>query len=126
MVTKGKYKQDERQTSLIPVIERTEQQLRFELTQVQHEVANQVSQAEKQAEEHVEESRHSISELVEQRREDKLADLKEQAERISWSSKKRSAHLQQMAKKNMALAVQRVVEAVIGAPYEPTAMGEQT
>ena len=126
MVTKGKYKQDERQISLIPVIERTEQQLRFELTQVQHETANQVSQAEKQAEEHVEESRYSISELVEQRREDKLAELKEQAERISWSSKKRSAHLQQKAKKNMALAIQRVVEAVIGAPYEPTAVGEQT
>lgn len=126
MVTKGKGKQDERQTSLIPVIERAEQQLRVELTQVRHEVANQVSQAEKQAEEHVEESRHSISELVGQRRKDKLAELREQAERISRSSKKRSAHLQQKAKKNMALAVQRVVEAVIGAPYEPTAMGEQT
>jgi vacuolar-type H+-ATPase subunit H len=126
MVTKEKDKQDERQTSLIPVVERAEQQLRVELKQVRHKVANQVSQAEKQAEEHVEESRHSIYELVEQRRKDKLAELKEQAEQISRSSEKRRAHLQQKAKKNMALAVQTVVEAVIGAPYEPTAVGEQT
>jgi vacuolar-type H+-ATPase subunit H len=126
MVTKQKDKQDGRQTSLIPVVERAEQQLRVELKQVRHEVANQVSQAEKQAEEHVEESWHSISELVEQRRKDKLVELQEQAEQISRSSEKHRAHLQQKAKKNMALAVQRVVEAVIGAPYEPTAVGEQT
>jgi vacuolar-type H+-ATPase subunit H len=119
VVTKRKDKQDERQTSIIPVIERAEQQLRVELTQVQHEVANQVSQAEKQADEHVEESRHSISELVEQRREDKLAELKEQAEQISRSSEKRKTHLQQMAKKNMARAVKRVIDAV-------TAVGDQT
>lgn len=154
MVTKGKDKQDERQTrvpfsrgfhfakrsqngspqrysekgspSLIPVIERAEQQLRMELKQVRHEASDQVTQAEKQAVQHLQESQLSISELVEQRRKGELAELQKQAEQISRSSDKRSAHLQQKAKKNMAQAVRRVVEAVIGSPYEVTAVGGQT
>jgi vacuolar-type H+-ATPase subunit H len=112
--------------SLIPVIERAEQQLRTEQKQVRLEAADQVSQAEKQAELHLQESRLSISELVEQRRKDGLAEMQEQAEQISRSSEERSAHLQQKAKKNMARAVQRVVEAVLGSPYGITAVGGQT
>jgi vacuolar-type H+-ATPase subunit H len=112
--------------SLIPVIERAEQQLRTEQKQVRHGAADQVSQAEKQAELHLQESRLSISELVEQRRKDGLAEMQEQAEQISRSSEERSAHLQQKAKKNMARAVQRVVEAVLGSPYGITAVGGQT
>jgi vacuolar-type H+-ATPase subunit H len=117
--TKGKDTQDERQASLIPVIERQEQQLRTELKQVRHEAENQISQAEKQAEQHVQEGRLSISELVEQRRKDGLAELQKQAEQISRSSEKRRAHLQQKVKRNMARAVQRVVDAVI-------AVGDET
>jgi hypothetical protein len=117
--TKRKDTQDERQASLIPVIERQEQQLRTELKRVHHEVENQIRQAEEGAEHRVRESQLDTLELVRNRRGSGMADLKKQAEQISRSSEKRKTHLQQMAKKNMARAVKRVIDAV-------TAVGDQT
>jgi hypothetical protein len=45
--------------------------------------------------------------------------LQKRAEQLSRSSKQRSTHLRQQVKRNMAGAVQRVVDAV-------TAMGDET
>ena len=104
--------QVELQASLIPVIERHEQQLRTELKQVRHETENQIRQAEERGEQHVREGRLNTLELVENKRKTGLADLQKQAERISLSLEERRVHLQQKAKRNMARAVKRVVDAV--------------
>jgi vacuolar-type H+-ATPase subunit E/Vma4 len=117
--TKRKNTQNECQASLIPVIERQEQQLRMELKRVQNEAESHIRHAEEQAERHARESRLNISELIEQRRRDRLAELQKQAELISQSSEKHRIHLQQKAKKNMVRAVKRVVNAVTG-------VGDQT
>ncbi len=119
VASKRKDKQDESQVSLIPVIEREEEQLRTELEQVRREAENQIRQAEKQAEQHIQESRQSVSELVEQRRKEGFAELQKRAEQLSRSSEQRSVHLRRQVKRNMAGAVQRVVDAV-------TAMGDET
>jgi F0F1-type ATP synthase membrane subunit b/b' len=118
-VSKKKDIQDKRQVSLIPVIEREEEQLRTELEQVRREAENQIRQAEKQAEQHIQESRQSVSELVEQKRKEGFLELQQRAEQLSRSSEQHSVHLRQQVKRNMAGAVQRVVEAV-------TAMGDET
>lgn len=112
--SKEKDTQNELQASLIPVIERQEQQLRTELEQVRREVANQIQQTEKQAEQRMLEGRLGVSELVEQKRQKELTELQKKAEQISQSSTKHSRHLQQQVKKNMTQAVQRVVDAVTG------------
>jgi len=116
---KGKDTQNEHQASLIPVIEKQEQQLRTELEKVRLDADNHVHQAEKQAEQHILESRLSISELVEQKRKKELMELQKHAKQLSHSSMKHGTHLERQSKKNMALAVQRLVEAV-------TNMGDET
>jgi len=125
-VSKGKDTQDGRQASLIPVIERHEQQLRTELEQVRREAEEQIRQAGKRAEQYIRESHLSAAELVEQRQKEGLAERQRQAELLSRSSEQRIAHLQQQAKRNMARAVHRVVAAVIGTPYGVTAVGDET
>jgi len=117
--SKRKETQNEHQTSLIPVIERQEQQLRTELEQARLEASNQISQAEKQAEQQIREGRLAVSELVEQKRKKGLMELQKQTEQLSHSSMKRSKHLELQANKNMARAVQRLVDAV-------TNMGDET
>lgn len=77
--------QDESQVSLIPVIERQEEQLRAELEQVRRESEDQIRQAEKQAEQYIQESRQSVSGLVEQRRKEGFAELQKRALLISRS-----------------------------------------
>lgn len=116
---KGKDTQNGQHASLIPVIERHEQQLRTELEQARRQTDNQISQAEKQAQQRINEGRLDVSELVEQKREEELKELLKKAKQLSHSSTKHSVHLQQQVKNNMAKAVQRVVDAVTGA-------GEQT
>jgi len=116
---KGKDTQNELQASLIPVLEKQEQQLRTELEQVRREADNKVGQAEKQAEQQIRKGRLAVSELIEQKRKEGLMELHKQAEQLSESSTKQSMLLEQQSKNNMAQAVQRLVEAV-------TNMGDET
>lgn len=117
-VTKGKDTKDERQASLIPIIERQEQQLRTEVEQVRQGAKNQIHQAEKRAEQNIQQGQLNISKLVEQRRKEELVKLQKKAEQLSQSWEQHKAHLQQRVKRNMARAVQSVVDTV-------TAVGDE-
>lgn len=117
--SKGKDTQNEHQASLIPVLERHEQKLRTELEQARLEADNKIRQAKKQAERQIREGRLGVSELVEQRRAKGLMELQKQAEQLSHSSMKHSTLLERQSKKNMAQAVQVLVDAV-------TNMGDET
>lgn len=112
VANKGKDTHKELQASLIPDIERIEQQIRSELDQVRLGVENQVRQAEKRAEQDLQEGRLSVLELVEQRRKEGLTEIRKRADQLSRSSKKRSAQSKQHVKKNMARAVQTIVDTV--------------
>jgi len=119
VANKEKNSKNKYQTSLIPVIEGTEQQLRTEMEQTRHQADIRIQEAKKQAEEEIQEGRLGVSELVEQRRKDGLTELKKHAEQLSQSSMKHDTYLRKLVQKNMARAVQTVVYTVIG-------MGEQT
>jgi len=110
--SKGKDTQDEREVSLIPAIEREEEQFRQELEQARREAESQVRRAEEEAEQYVLQSRQSIAELVEQTRKERLAQFRDRAGQLSRSLEQRRMHLQQQKTKNMAEAVQRAVDAV--------------
>lgn len=114
MASKEKNSQKEYEASLIPVIENQEQQLRAELEQARRQADNQKIQVEKQAEQLIQEGRFEVSELVERRREKGLRELQKRAEQLSHTSTEHSMHLQQQVEKNMARAVQIVVDAVTG------------
>jgi len=116
---RGKDMQDEPQTSLIPAIESQEQRLRTELEEVRRQTENHILQAQERAQQRLKEGRHSVSELVEQRRKDGLAELQKQAEQICRSAEEFRTNLKQQAEKNMARAVKRVVDVV-------TAVGDTT
>ncbi len=117
--SKGKDTRDERHASLIPVLEREEQQLRAELEQVRLDAQDQIHQAEEQAAEQVRQSRIGISELVDQKRKEGLADLQSRAEQLSLSAEERCLHLRRQVERNMARAVRKVVDTV-------AAVGDET
>lgn len=108
-----KSRQNNSGVSLIPVIERQEEQFRKELEQTRREAESQISRAQELAEQHIQQSRQSISKLIEQTRKERLAELQNQAEQLSQSSQEHREYLQQQKEKNMAKAVQRLVDAVM-------------
>ena len=119
MASKEKNSQNGYRTSLIPVIESTEQQLRTEMDQARRQVDIRIQEAKKRAGEKIQEGRLGVLEHVEQKRKKGLTELRKQAEQLSQSSMKHDMHLRKQIQKNMARAVQTVVFTVTG-------MGEQT
>lgn len=125
-LNKKKETQGERQTSLIPVIERHEEQIRSELEQVRRDVQDQIVQAQRRAEQRIQEGRLSITELVDEKRKEGLAELQKRSEQITCSLEHRRGRLQQQAKKNRDRAAGKVVNAVMGIDLRTPIAGDNT
>ena len=113
---RGKNVHGELQVSLIPVIERQEEQLRKDLDQARHQAENRIRGARERASQHIQQGRQRVSELIEQTRQQRLCEMHAQAEQIVRSSEQHRVLLRQRIEKNMPEAVVRVVDAVIRQP----------
>lgn len=116
---KSKDARSELQASLIPVIERHQEQLRKELDQARRQAESRIRRARQHADQHIQQGRQGVSELTGQTRKERLCETQTRAEQIIRSSEQDRAHLRQRIEKNMPVAVARVVDAV-------TAGGVQT